>query len=48
MANNQKEDQLDLNKVKKFPKGAQIQRSKGHIYVIRRRYVFNNADGRKR
>lgn len=48
MANNQKEDQLDLNKVKNFPKGAQIQRSKGHIYVIRRRYVFNNADGRKR
>ena len=48
MANNQKEDQLDLNKVKNFPKGTQIQRSKGHIYVISRRYVFNNADGRKR
>lgn len=46
--NDNSDNQIDLSKVVNFPKGAVIQRSKGHVYAIRREYVFDHKSGRKR
>lgn len=46
--NDNSAEQIDLSKVVNFPKDAVIQRSKGHVYVIRREYVIDHKCGRRR